>query len=587
MYNSFNIRRKRYLPKLFLLGLVLNIAFVNAVFAEEEFKFIILGDRTGSHVPGVYKSIVAEIERIRPDFIINVGDLIEGYISDADSINKEWDEVLAVLDKTSLPYYLIPGNHDIWDTQSESIYVKRCGKPYYSFDYKNTHFVILDNSIIESWEEIPEEQYDWVRNDLKKHRKAQNIFCFFHKPFWYDAIVSNATDKLHELFKEYGVDRVFSGHWHVYANTEWDGIIYTIVGSSGGGMEAEAEPKGAFFHYLLVTVEDENVHVAVIKAGNVLPPDVVTLADRETIKKIEQEYVKLNPFEVIGEDKKIKGNITVIIKNIQPDTLNTNLKWSLAAWQIVPESVNCSIAPGTDANYSFNCQLKDITKLYPLPSFKIPYVYKASKECLVKKTVSLDRIAICKKIKSSPIIDGNIDDPCWKKIKPLSVFAGGYGDASKLDNTEVFLAYDDSQLYIATRCTETETVKMKADCTERDGTVWQDDNLWFFFDTNHDKTTYYQLMVNPNGAIFDRSCKLEAGTSTKDISWNGPWNVKSGRGEGFWTLEISVPLADLGSLKPKIWGFNVRRLQTRLDDACVWSLPFEHNPTTFAELRFE
>lgn len=586
MLSISNIRCKRYLPKLLLLSLILHTIFVSAVFAKEGFKFVILSDRTGNHVPGIYKSIVAEVGRIRPDFIINVGDLIEGYISDTDAINKEWDEVLAVLDKTSLPYYLIPGNHDIWDAQSESIYVKRCGKPYYSFDYENTHFVILDNSIIESWDEIPEAQYDWVRNDLKKHQKAQNIFCLFHKPFWYNAIVNNTTDKLHELFKEYGVDRVFCGHWHIYCTTDWDGIIYTIAGSSGGAIEAEAEPKGAFFNYLLVSVEDESVHVAVIKAGNVLPPDVVTLADRETIKKIEQKYVKLNLLKVIGEDKKIKGNITVTIKNVQPDTLSTILEWSTAEWQVVPDSIECRIAPGAVANYSFNCQLKDIRKLYPLPSFKIPYIYKADKECLIKKTIPLHRVAICQKIKSRPIIDGKLDDPCWKRIKPLSIFTTD-GNVSKLEDTEVFLAYDGSQFYIAAKCTETEIAQMKADCTERDGTVWQDDNLWFFFDTNHDKTTYYQLMVNPNGAIFDRSCKLEAGTSTKDISWNGLWSVKSGRGEDFWTLEISVPLANLGSLKPKTWGFNVRRLQTRLDDICVWSLPFEHDPTTFVELRFE
>ncbi|HID94408.1 MAG TPA: hypothetical protein EYP60_09995 [bacterium (Candidatus Stahlbacteria)] len=587
MLNIIGIFRKKYFCKLSPFALISFAIFASTLFAEERFKFVILSDRTGNHVPGIYKSIVAEVGRIRPDFIINVGDLIEGYISDADSINKEWDEVLNVLDQTALPYYLVPGNHDIWDAQSESIYVKRCGKPYYSFDYKNTHFVVLDNSVIESWDELSEEQHNWLSDDLRKHRMAQNIFCFFHKPFWYNAIESNTTDKLHELFKEYGVDRVFCGHWHIYCTTEWDGIIYTIAGSSGGAIEAEAEPKGAFFDYLLVSVEDEHVHVAVIKVGNVLPSDVVTFRDRQTIKKSEQEYVRLSPITVIGEDKKIKGSVVVTIKNVQPDTLSAKLKWCPETWRVVPESVECKIASGVAANYCFNCQLKEIRNLYPLPSFKIPYVYKDNKECLVKKTVSLHRVAICEKIRSRPIIDGKLDDRCWKRIKSLSIFGSPDGNASRLEDTEIFLAYDDSVFYIAAKCTETKINQMKADCTERDGTVWQDDNLWFFFDTNYDGITYYQLMVNPNGAVFDRSCKLEAGKSTKNISWNGPWTVKSGRGKDFWTIEISVPLTAIGSCPPKIWGFNVRRVQTRLNDVCVWHIPFEHDPTTFAELRFK
>ena len=42
------------------------------------FRFVVVGDRTGNHVEGVYGEILDEVQRLRPDFVITVGDMIEG-----------------------------------------------------------------------------------------------------------------------------------------------------------------------------------------------------------------------------------------------------------------------------------------------------------------------------------------------------------------------------------------------------------------------------------------------------------------------------------------------------------------------------
>ena len=139
------------------------------------------------------------------------------------------------------------------------------------------------------------------------------------------------------------------------------------------------------------------------------------------------------------------------------------------------------------------------------------------------------------------------------------------------------------------RCFESDFSQILAEEHERDGRSPWDDNLWFFFDTNLDRQTYYQAIINSNGAIFDRECSIIDGESTRNIMWDGPWEVATGKEENAWILEIKVPKKGLEPYHEEQWGFNFRRLQPRpgLGDAGYWSLPFGHNPQNFGILEFK
>jgi 3',5'-cyclic AMP phosphodiesterase CpdA len=139
-------------------------------------RFAVIGDRTGGHAPGVYDEIIGEIELLKPDFVMNVGDMIEGYTDDYAKIEAEWDEYLDLLKQLSCPIHLTPGNHDIRDDRSREIYRKRIGDNFYSFDYSGLHFIILDVSLVERTEDFPPDQLGWLKNDLKKNRKAAQTF---------------------------------------------------------------------------------------------------------------------------------------------------------------------------------------------------------------------------------------------------------------------------------------------------------------------------------------------------------------------------------------------------------------------------
>ena len=80
----------------------------------DNFQFVIIGDRTGgANVLGTFDLAMDQINLLQPEFVINVGDLIEGYSDDKAELNAEWDEIDVMLKKLEMPFFRTPGNHDI------------------------------------------------------------------------------------------------------------------------------------------------------------------------------------------------------------------------------------------------------------------------------------------------------------------------------------------------------------------------------------------------------------------------------------------------------------------------------------------
>jgi len=78
----------------------------------EEFQFVIIGDRTGgANVSGTFALAIDQLNLLQPEFVINVGDVIEGYSDDKAELNAEWDEMDGMLEKLAMPFFrtLNPG----------------------------------------------------------------------------------------------------------------------------------------------------------------------------------------------------------------------------------------------------------------------------------------------------------------------------------------------------------------------------------------------------------------------------------------------------------------------------------------------
>ena len=76
--------------------------------------FVIIGDRTGgANVMETFKLAMDQINLLQPEFVINVGDIIEGYSEDKTELNAEWDDIDKSINSLDMPFFRTPGNHDI------------------------------------------------------------------------------------------------------------------------------------------------------------------------------------------------------------------------------------------------------------------------------------------------------------------------------------------------------------------------------------------------------------------------------------------------------------------------------------------
>ncbi len=230
----------------------------------ESFRFVVIGDRTGEAVPGVYEQVWKDATAEHPAFAVSVGDTIEGLHDD--TAEREWQSIRQVW-PTSFAVYLTPGNHDIWSRRSEELFTKYAGHPlHYSFDYAQAHFTILDNS--RSDEPSPAE-LDFLDADLKAHNDQPMKFIVSHRPGWLlRAIVGDTNFRLQQIAKKYGARYVIAGHVHEMLHAQLEGIDYISMVSAGGHLRATGKYEdGWFFGYAVVDVQGRGADFHIHELG--------------------------------------------------------------------------------------------------------------------------------------------------------------------------------------------------------------------------------------------------------------------------------------------------------------------------------
>lgn len=575
--------------------LVITLLTASLMMATTAFRFAVIGDRTGGYVGEVFEDIIDEVRLFDPDFVICVGDLIEGYSDDTLVMHAQWDTILENLSRFPREFYFVAGNHDMQNRRDRAIYGTRTGYDrYYSFDHENSHFIVLDNTMT-YWatpEDVDDEQIDWLRADLEQNSDKDNIFVFYHIPTYLYALEADTIDIMAGLFEQYDVTTVFTGHHHTYAYMAQNGVEYVDMGSSGGSMSTDEFVRGNFYHYLFVTVRGKEHEIAVVENGCVHARDVVTVDDLRMIAHADEKAVAIEP--IITHEGSFSQRLQheVIIDNFGPDSLIDTLVWDYDASRYHIDPVSCSIvlAPGEKKLYPLQVTVNNGSDIFPIPRSNLVYPFSAGKTCSVRNFLPVKRSAGVKKILDPLVMDGRLDEEIWTRIMPIRTL-GTYDGLSDppVEKTEIYIVHDDENVYIGARCHDSDLSRIRADAVRPDAGSPYDDNLWMFFDTNFDHETYYQAIINSNGVVFDRRCRYTDGQSDRDISWDGPWEIVPGREAHAWILEIKIPKAALAPCDDNRWGFNFRRLQPRtgMGDAGYWSIPFGHLPEHFGILEFE
>lgn len=208
--------------------------------------------------------VVANLNRLHPDFVVVCGDLTDRTGDEAEIA--AYKQTMQKLDPT-IPVYNVPGNHDVGNLPTPSTlagYRAAYGPDYYTFRYGHLLGIVLDSNLIRSPDHAAKEaaqQEDWLRNVLKHATADQEILVFQHIPYFlkdanekddYFNIPIATRTKYLDLLSANRVHFVFAGHYHRLAGGT-DGTLTEVVtgavgmpigGASSGFRLVQLGPSG-------------------------------------------------------------------------------------------------------------------------------------------------------------------------------------------------------------------------------------------------------------------------------------------------------------------------------------------------------
>jgi len=233
------------------------------------FKFAVFGDTQIYY--DQHRAQCDHMVQKNPDFVLHTGDLVQYGDSETD-----WKDFFKAEQNLSKSRVFMPtmGNHEVqpggqpyyyfFDLYADGLAVpdngmSAYGPRTYSFDYGNTHHIIISSYQINAALER-----DWIAADLAAaaaNPDIEWIFAYMHKPL-YTAGQWPADKAVLALwgpvFDQYGVDMVFAGHNHIYERSypinndqivsPGAGTIYTTcgLGAAPGGSWNSGSPDAPF-----------------------------------------------------------------------------------------------------------------------------------------------------------------------------------------------------------------------------------------------------------------------------------------------------------------------------------------------------
>jgi hypothetical protein len=292
----------------------------------EEFQFAVIGDRTGgANVLGTFQLAMDQLNLLQPEFVINVGDIIEGYTDDRGELNEMWDEADALAARLQMPFFYTRGNHDVSNPMSKEVWQERHGPGYYHFVYGNVLFMILDSEDdprpepppeikeltkvykrlqVEDPEaarkmlaefmksdavvaglgqpvEFPDKQMAWIEKTLAENADVRWTFLFMHEPCWENP--SESFKAIEQLLQEREYTFI-AGHLHYYDYDNPNGHEYITMGPAGASWHHDG--PGNVDHIMWVTLTEGGPEIGNIALKGVfdrkgLDPELFGAYDRK------------------------------------------------------------------------------------------------------------------------------------------------------------------------------------------------------------------------------------------------------------------------------------------------------------------
>ncbi|MDM8551743.1 metallophosphoesterase [Desulfobacterales bacterium HSG2] len=221
-----------------------------------DFQFAIVSDRTGGCRPGIFRKAMLQVNLLQPDFVMCVGDLIEGYTENRDMLKQQYDEMDTILNSLEMRFFRVAGNHEISNDVMANVYGDRYGLLYYHFVYKNVLFLILCTEDPPS-AGISDTQVSYMRNVLHNNNTARWTLVFMHRPLFVaqKGKLRKGWAKIENILKD-RPHTVFAGHRHNYMKHEKHGRNYIHLATTGGYSNLKGIAAGEFDHIVWVSMTD-------------------------------------------------------------------------------------------------------------------------------------------------------------------------------------------------------------------------------------------------------------------------------------------------------------------------------------------
>jgi hypothetical protein len=252
---------------------VSNFAFNNN---RADFQFAIISDRTGGHRARVFSRAVDQLNLLQPEFVLSVGDLIEGYTRNREVLAQEWREFQGYLGRLQMPFFFVPGNHDLANAIQDKLWQEKFGRSYYEFVYRNVLFLMLNSEDPPGidYGHISPEQLAWLEKTLAANKDVRWTLVFVHKPMWAAPKPEEGGWVEVEKFLKDRPYTVFAGHIHSYYKYVRQGRNYYQLATTGGASRVRGVEYGEFDHIVWVTMKKDGPVLANVLLDGVLPEDL-------------------------------------------------------------------------------------------------------------------------------------------------------------------------------------------------------------------------------------------------------------------------------------------------------------------------
>jgi 3',5'-cyclic AMP phosphodiesterase CpdA len=503
------------------------------------FQFAVVADRTGGNRQEVFQEAVYKLNLVQPDFVMSVGDLQEGYTSDPRLITSFWRTFTSFVEQLEMPFFYVPGNHDLASPALREEWKRRFGRNYYHFVYKEVLFLCLDSEDRPGGAVGPE-QRAYFRRVLAENRSVRWTFVFLHRPLW--TYTGDTGWAEMDALLEDRAYTIFAGHNHRYFKIDRRGREHFILATTGGGSRLRGPGYGEFDHLVWVTMTSEGPRYANLMLDGIWDQNIRTISsDAQFLGFVEGTAVKLEPV-ISTAPAFTSGAARLVIRNDAYYPMNFQAFFEPhEALRSSPDRLHLVLPPRSDRTVDIQVASERPVRLEDLApqrfhwnaQYRLPSQPPAGFEG--RSALFIERAAYdCTRPSAPVVVDGRLDE--WREL-PFAVREPV--ELSRLADNK-WMGPGDLQFRFATACDEEHlylAIDVRDDALVLDENLkhWEQDGLEVWLDPNPGPNSRREavlyLGISPSGYVNERD------RLPKDV------RIASIQTETGHTTEIAVPYA--------------------------------------------